>query len=576
MESAEDGREPLPPWLRLLLVGLVVYRLAYHLTYLGEVPFALGTYADGAIHEATARDLLEHFPLGRVPFFLEGTDAYVLAVGMLPRAWISFGLLFQLGLAALGLVAFHRASTLAFGRVQGSLSTVVMLASAEVLFYENKYLPAWMGVLAASLLLLALVRAGRDEERLGPWLGAGAALGLLILVRTDAWWLLAPLLVVAGRGEAAAAPRLRPVGGVALGLVLALGPMALRNQLVTGYPDTAPVHGSGPAFFAGNNPESRGTWNAAGGVLGSFAVVDAAELTEETEDTSTDARTRGRKASRELWRRGGRWIAGHPGAFAVLELRKAWLTVGNDQLGLIYDRRGEEELMPWAHRVAFPLGALLAFAVLGLADPRLVARLRDPELRPARIGALALALLVVISSLVFYASSPGRLLVYVPLAWLGGPGLVALAGLVRRLRRRDEDGEHPVGPRARGVLVAMLLAAQAAWPRVKDPGHAHPVFCYNLAVVQDETGEPLAALESLDRALGLRPNDATFRLRRAHLRRRLGQFDACESDLDRAAADPGRLTPAQVDYIELERALLQIDRETAAGEAAASGAGYGQ
>ena len=95
-------------------------------------------------------------------------------------------------------------------------------------------------------------------------------------------------------------------------------------------------------------------------------------------------------------------------------------------------------------------------------------------------------------------------------------------------------GTSDPGPRLPVALLigAALLLAQGPWPRSKRVGPS-PVHYYNLAMVQDSIGDPIDALRSLDRAIELAPDRAMFLMRRAHLRIRIGEFEAAADDLRR-------------------------------------------
>src|SRR5690606_9920268 len=140
--------------LLLIVAALVAYRIGYHASYLGEVPFAHATFSDGAVYEQSARDILEHPPLGREPFYLQGAYAYLLALGMAIRPWPSLGLVVQLLLAFATLALFHRSAVRLWGRTAGTWSSIALLAHPGLAFYENKYLSAELGV-ACNVLVLA-------------------------------------------------------------------------------------------------------------------------------------------------------------------------------------------------------------------------------------------------------------------------------------------------------------------------------------------------------------------------------------------------------------------------------------
>lgn len=562
--------------LGLVIVVLIAYRLAYHASYLGEVPFAHATFSDGAVYEQAARDIIEHAPLGTRPFYLQGAYAYLLAIGMAIRGWPSLGLLVQLLLAFATLWLFHRTATQLWGRRAGQLSTIVLLAHPGLAFYENKYVSAELGVacnvltLAAFAWLLRLgVDAQRTRARLGAALALGLASGLAILARPN-MVLALPCTLIAMVALYRGHPRARvtAVSLVLLGAVLAVAPMAARNLVVTGHADIQPIHGGGTSFFIGNNPKSRGVWND-GDLLSARLGTESVELTAALDiDPDLDERARAQAIGEALYRRSFDWIAAHPLDFAELELRKLWLTIGDQQLTQDYDWLGERELLPWAHRVGVSFSMLLALGLLGawaVLGPRRPPALADT---PAQPRALAWCLAGQIgaplaANLLFFTSAQHRLPLVIPLALLAGPGLelalVAVRGRLSRARRRTL-------PRWLTLLVVLALV-QGPWPRSPRSG-PHPVHYYNLAMVQDSIGEPREALASLNRAIALRPQAPAFLMRRAHLRVRLMDLDGAEQDLDLIGEIASREgVPAWVlEQVALDRRTIAHERALSASQ----------
>jgi hypothetical protein len=504
----------------------VTARLAYHATWLGEVPFALATFSDGAVYEGAAFDILEHPPLGSRAFYLQGIYAYLLALPMAIKPWISLGLLLQLALAAASWCLFHRGCVELWGRTAGRLSSLAFLLVPAVAFYENKYLTASLTVTASVLVFDAFVAwARRGGAARLVWLGAALALG--VLARPN-FVLVAPFVALAvhgvarrrdGRGSPA-------VAVLVVALALALAPMAARNLVVTGHADLGPAHGGGTSFWIGNNPQAVGVWHA-GGLLSATVGAEVVELREALEIQATDPRDEARAIGDALYRRAFAFIREHPGQWLALEAKKAWLLAGNDELTQDYDWYGERELIPWANRIGVPFGVLLGLAVFGIGARRQAASDADTTERGAHLVLLGLVVATVAANLIYFTSSQHRVPLAVPLAALSGPGIVALV----QIRRG--------GVRASALLlaVAALLAAQGFWPR-RTTREPHPVHYFNLAVVWDEIGEPLEALAAVERAVEGEPTHPLFRLRRAHLRARLGELDGAEVDFTFVIAAP--------------------------------------
>lgn len=546
--------------LGLGLLILVALRLAYHATYLGEVPFAHGTFSDGAVYEASARDIVEHPPWGTEPFYLQGAYAYLLAIGMAIRPWASVGLLVQLLLAALALVVAHRGFVRLWGRRTGQVTTLLLLACPALAFYENKFLSASLGVACNVFVFAAFVGLLKADDRSGSWWRVGllgAASGLAILARPNMvlalpFTLVALLMLHPGRGLERARAALPGLLGFMFGLLLALAPMAARNAIVTGHPDLQPIHGGGTSFYIGNNPSANGLWNDAG-LLSARLGTERSELVDQLGiDPELDVRGQARAVGDELYGRAFTWIRSHPGDWLALEARKLWFTIGNQQLTQDYDWWGERELIPWAHRIAVPFSVVLALAWIGGV---VVSRQRvDASVGPWKqalawwiVGQL---IAVLVANLLFFTSAQHRLPLIVPLVILAGPGAVAIAEQVHARWRSIPGPGLAIG----WWIVALALVGQGMWPRI-DRSTPHPVHYYNLAVVQDELGEPLAALRSLDRAIELRPNQPIFHGERAHLRVRIGDFEGAQRDLEEVFAAPS-VPVWVVQRAELDRATL--------------------
>ncbi len=516
----DAAAERVPRLLQWAIVALVVYRVAYHLMYAGEVPFAAAPVSDGRLYELAALDIVEHPPWGTQPFWLQGAYAYALAIPMSVTG-LGGALVVQICVAALGLVAFHASCRRLIGDRGAAVASVLLLSVGAVAFYENKFLTATLTIVAECVILHAYARA-EGSTRWPMWLGCGAAVGLAVLARPNFVLAIPTTAVALVLAAPADAKRSRVVLVFVVGVVLALVPMVVRNAVVTGHATAFPVHGGGTSFYIGNNAAANGLWNTADGALSGDVTHEVEELSEE----GASVIERERALGREMYARAWDDIAADPGRWIALELRKVWLTFGNDELAQDYDPWGEREILPWAWRHSLPFGLVLGLAVLGVREVR-----RGAHGRARLWLLLGLAATTVIANLVFFTSSQHRLPLWIPLVVLAVPGGQAVA---QAIRTRGEG----LGRVDWIVLsIATVLAVQAFVPRTRTH-RPSAVHYYNLALAWDRVGEPRRALGALDFALELRPNHPVIRLERATLRRELGYFDAARDDLAHIATLP--------------------------------------
>jgi len=548
-----------PPQLgveRLLLLGvalLVGKRLVYHLVYLVNDPFALATFSDGQLYEEAARDILAHPPLGSAPFYLQGLYAYVLALPMAIAPQVVMGLLLQLLLAIGALVLFYRTACAELGRVAGMLSTLVLLAVHELAFYENKYLSVSIGIGCNVLALWTMSRCRGSARASAPIL-AGIAAGLCVLARPNMLLALpfnavALLVLLRARRE-------RSAPGLALfacGVLLALAPMALRNQLVVGSPDVLPSHSGAIPFYIGNNPHANGRWNSAGGLLSGQVGLERQELAARLGIAAASPAELDAAVGHALRDQAFAFITGEPLAWLGLEARKLWLTIGNHRIARDYDARGEGELIGVVHALGMPFGVALGLGVLGLLA--LLQRARAERAERARLSALLLVLsgqlcAVLAASLYAFASAQNRAPLYVPLAFAAGPGVLALISRVPAL------GSHGFRAGHAALIAAGLLCAQAFWPRGPSVEQPTSVHYFNLAAIEELLGRDGPAIAHYRAAIERNPKQPLFRLRLARTLRRDGQMQAAAAALDQLQAMPD-LSPALTQAVRSERELLR-------------------
>jgi len=535
-------------WAVILALG--VQRCLYHLAYLQNDPFALVTIADGQVYEDAARDILAFPYWGSKPFYLQGAYAYLLAAGILPNGSVVGGLVLQLIAAVAGLALFGLAARACFGPRVGLLSLIVLLACPDVSFYENKYLSVVLAMFACMLLLWTFARS-LNRPSFANACVVGVSAGLCALARPNLI-LIAPFCAIA---VWLAAQRRSRFGrtllalGVLIGLAGALAPMALRNWVVTGTPTVFPSHGGGIPFLIGNNPESNGRWNDAGGLLGGQVYVErdelAARLGIHAQGADLDAAIGG-----ALYRRAFDFISNHPFEYFLLELRKLWALSGNHAYVHDYDLLGEQEIEVAAFPFGLPFGIVLGLGSLGLFI--LYRRAREARHDPTHAALCwvlyGLVFATLVANLVWFTAAQHRLPLYVPLAFAAGRALDTIA---RRLGRALPASALPIP----ACVVAALLCAQAFYPRVASPKPSSTHY-FNLANVEEVLGRPEAALAHYALATERNPKQTAYWWRRAVLAQRMRRLDDARYALDQLLALPN-LSPALRDATTAARKSLQ-------------------
>lgn len=524
-------------WLGLL----ALQRVIYHHAYLHYDPFAHATFSDGQVYEEAARDILAHPPLGTQPFFLQGAYAYLLAAGLSLRNVLSDALLLQLCLAALACFCVHYAARRVFDSFDALFATAMYLAFVGLPFYENKYLSAQLGVTANACVLASFAYLWHARSHTSALL-LGLTSGLSILARANlvlalpfsmyALWKLA-----AGRGSQR---QLQLCAAAALGLALALLPMATRNLIVTGSSSVLPSHAGGIPFYIGNHARSTGLWNDAGGLISGQVMEERAELAQRL-GLDPRARNLDHKIGATLYARAFEEIEEDPLRWLGLAARKLWLSLGNAELTHDYDVLGELELLGDLRPLGLPFGVLLAFGTLGLYS--------SWRIRSQRSVAVVLTgqlLAVLAANLLWFTSAQNRLPMVVPLS-------LATAAVSSWLRRASLTRAVPQSWLVAAVS-CMALGAQGylARPESKRPSSAH---YYNLANVEESLGLLEPAFRHYQRACEQNPRQPMFWLRLAHLARVMQRHAQAHDALDRLAVIP-QLPPPIVDAMRHERSAL--------------------
>ena len=356
-----------------------------------------------------------------------------------------------LGAAAVGLV-FAAAETW-YGRraagVAGALAAATgVLTFNEVLLLQSAVDP-FLTALASYLVVRALV-----TDRLTRFATAGLALGVFVTNRPNVLAWAAVLVVLLAVAPFSRKSLLRAAVLVA-GLLVVLGPVAVRNRAVSGEWILVSSHG-GLNFYIGNNADADGTYHAVPGIAPDIAgqVRDARTVAE----TAAGRPLRASEVSRYFYRRAWDWIVLRPGAALRLFLRKLAYCFNAVDLSLNYSyayyRRDEVTLLrvlvvgPW---LLVPLGLVGLVAV------------------PRRTGAhgfwiwAAFVPVYAVSVAAFFVSGRYRLPLLVPLCVGAGAALVWLGEVARARRAR---------PLLLAATALILLGGGANWNWRLDDGRS--------------------------------------------------------------------------------------------------------
>ena len=301
--------------LTAILAVALALRLA-HFIAVHDKPFFAQLAEDSQEYDRWAQEIASGQWVGSDVFLQAPLYPYALAViytvlGHRPDAVY----LLQIALAMLGIFALHRATRTMAGERLALIAAALAALYGPFLFYDALLLKESSAVVVTAGLLWVLAAADTPRR----WLGAGALLGVLSLLRENAL-LLAPFLLPLGwqpsAGMRKAAPR---AAAFLLGMAFVLAPVAIRNGLLGGA--WLPTSNQGGVnFYIGNNETADGTYRPM--VPGKQStLLDRLEPKRIAEQESGRTLSPGEVSS--FWlQRALRWASNHPVDFVLLQFRK--------------------------------------------------------------------------------------------------------------------------------------------------------------------------------------------------------------------------------------------------------------
>lgn len=604
-----------------LFLAALALRLA-HLATIRNSPFFQYLGLDPLAYDTWGWRIAQGDWLGSRVFYQDPLYPYFL--GLVYAIWghVHLGVLaLQMLLGAATVPLIYHPTRQWLGRGEAALAGLLAAIYLPSLYYEGLILKSWMGAVLVAAALFALSRSLLRGG--GAWMATGFLLGLAALVRGNillfipvlAAWVLFTLPTPPSTGPGRSGPRglhvpspraWRSVAGLLLGVMLVLGPTALRNRLVGGEWVLTTSQG-GQNFYIGNNPTNRD------GRYDPLPFVGANPKYEEKGFANEASRRAGHplrptEVSRFWFREASRWIATHPADWARLmwlKLRNYWgayevpdnldyylyrehapvlrlplpgfgllAPLGLLGMGLAWRRRGWPRALTLfilvysasvilffvfsRYRIAM-LPALFPFA--GLALMEIYRRTRKPYER--RTGGLALlsALLAVVLLLAFVnlpVAAPASHWTYRLASRLGLPtrletSSTAHYNLALAYARQAKEVEAPE------PLLEMALAEFREAVR-QDPDFPHPYA--EMAKVLTRLHRDREAIEAYQTVVSLAPQQARPFHAMGLLYLRMGDLPQAEAAFRRALA----LDPERIESLNrLGAVLLEEGRPDLAG-----------
>lgn len=481
-----------------------------------------------------------HEPYFRAPLYPYFVSVVYRVFGRDPLAVIVVQML--LGAASAGLMfGFCRRL---FGTKAAWAGAALFIGYWPLTYFEGEMLLPAVVILLDIALLFAVVDAMRST-RPRPALIAGLVLGLGAITRPNILIVLPVVAVVLA--ACAPAGRVRRLGALALGAMLVIAPVTMRNLFV-GH-DFVPIAWQGGGnFYIGNNPESNGSRAVIPGTRADWwgGIDDWRRIARKAEGHDLKPS----EISGYWYRRGFAFLAHDPGAAARLYLRKLRLLLGNGEVSnqaQMYFVRGRSPVLA---RLPVNFALVLALAAVGLVA---LVRSSGFSWRDPRLLPYAAAAAYAVSVLLFFVSSRHRLPVAVFLIPGAAVGTTALIDAFRARRW--------------GTLVASSSLALVVFvASMANPLHVGALAdargSYDLGVEYLRDGDVSSALKWLNAAIAADPSYAPAWVERARARERSDLLDDALSDLERAT----QLDSSSVDaLLETGVVMQKLGRHEEAG-----------
>jgi tetratricopeptide (TPR) repeat protein len=413
------------------LICIAAVALIVRLIYIWDIrasPFFDVLMGDARRYDAWATQIAAGEVIGRDVFYQAPLYPYLLgAVYAIAGRSLLLVRICQALIGTASCVLLALTARRLYSERAGLVAGLALAVYATAIFFDGLLQKSSLDLFFVCLSLW-IVSGLVDKPAAAPrWFWLGISIGALALTRENAL-ILAAVLVVWLFGRSLLTRRQRTVnaGVFALGMLLVLSPVAVRNRVVGGewHLTTSQF---GPNLYIGNNPDADGTYAALREGRGTpeYERQDATELAE----AATGRRLTPAEVS-DFWvRRTLEFVRSQPAAWLALTVSKAGLVWSRTEFVDTESQSSYEEWSPLLRGLAFVghFGVLVPLAVLGL-----LVTWRDRS----RVGVYyAMAAAYMASIVMFYVSDRYRLPLVPFLLLFAGAGVVSLVPFVRHASR---------------------------------------------------------------------------------------------------------------------------------------------
>jgi tetratricopeptide (TPR) repeat protein len=484
--------EAVFPKAALITIAVVAFALrAAYVWQIRSSPLFDTLVGDAKRYDAWAQQIAAGDWIGRDVFYQAPLYPYFLGVWYSLAGRDLFAVrLVQCAIGAVSCVLIGLASRRWHSIKAGWMAGIAMGVYAPAIFFDGLLQKSVLDLFFIAVLIWLVSRFADNEGSWSRWFGIGVTLGALALTRENAFIFIIPLTGWLFLQSRARPRRAVPaLAALALGMLLVLAPVAVRNRLVGGewHVTTSQF---GPNFYLGNNPKADGTAGALREGRGSveYERQDAFALAEAAEGRPLSAR----EVSSYWTRQALTFIRSSPGRWLMLLGRKTRLLFNRAELVDTDSQEAYEDYSSVLRALSYVanFGVLMPIAIFGM----FVAWRHRRKLWLVYALALAYAASVVL----FFVSARYRLPLVPFLMIFAAIGLSSVPEFVRSANFRRKSAAAAV------VCVAAIVANWPLWPR----GYMAAVTENNLAISLQGDNRVSEAESHYRRALELRPDYA--------------------------------------------------------------------